>query len=181
MNNIENQRLSQKLITLTTNDLERGKKIPISNVSNKSSQKTPLVSKFLAGLRKINTRCSPNRPKSRSQHRRDQFDEVLGEKLAAIFCNRKTMTPSLKNYKKTGLHYKKNVSASKKESCSKRSSSSKKRGRKSELKKNESKSYYTQNSLNISKLLRRDKHKSPSILLTKGKPKVRHIDRKSVV
>ena len=90
------------------------------------------------------------------------------------------MTPSLKNYKKTGLHYKKNVSASKKESCSKRSSSSKKRGRKSELKKNESKSYYTQNSLNISKLLRRDKHKSPSILLTKGKPKVRHIP-KSVV
>ena len=85
--------------------------------------------------------------------------------MTAILGNRKINTPSLRNYKTICGHYKKNISTSKKGSCSKRSNPSKKQNKS----KHESSSYYTQNMVNLSKLIRKDKHNSPSI----GKVKVK--------
>jgi len=167
------QLLSQKLITLTAEELKRAHRIAILSVSNKNSQKTPLSVKFLNRIHKTSAQRSPNRPKSRTEHKRDRFDKVLGEKLAEMIRNRKIVTPALKNYKTliNGYYNKGSInrSESKKSSHSKRSSSSKKRAKKKNNNKTDSDTYYTQNSLNINKFLKHEANRSPSLILGKAR------------
>jgi len=178
MSNSQKQKLCKKLITLTTEELERARKISVFNPTSKTSQKTPFARKVFTSVHKYSVHCTPNR--ARSQQRK--FDELLKEKLMQKFQSKK-MIP-LRNYMSVMDKYTKKS----------RSSGSKKKREKQSASVLRSevtikRPYYADISLNLSKLLRRKSSQSPSISWTEGRRKskrmpksvAKHIDDKELV
>jgi len=95
------QRISKKLITLTAEELERAKKLAASSTTSKTSQKNPFTKKLIKNPRKSATQQSPHRARSRADAPHDPLEELLGDKLAEIYCQKdrykNNMTPMCRN------------------------------------------------------------------------------------
>ncbi len=98
--------LSHRLITLTTEELERARRLAVSNTSNKSAsgkQRNPFARKRPSKVQQTRKSLVPSSPhRSRSHAEHDQFEELLIDKLAEMQSRcegRKSDVPAAKKGK----------------------------------------------------------------------------------